>query len=71
MLLGSGSVRTEELGPIVMLGTLTECFPYDDPVYMVNVTGRQLKDMLKYMMRDEVWQGVHCEFYQFFQVKFK
>ena len=64
MLLGSGSVRCEEMGPIVMLGTLTECFPYDDPVYMVNVTGRQLKDMLKYMMRDEVWQGVHSEFYQ-------
>ena len=21
--------------------------------------------MIRYMVRDEVWQGVHCEFYQF------
>ena len=64
MLLGSGSLRTEELGPIVTLGNLTESFPYDDPVYMVNVTGAQLKSMLKHMMRDEVWRGEHSEFYQ-------
>ena len=64
MLLGSGSLRTEELGPIVMLGSLTEAFPYDDAVYMVTVTGAQLKAMLKYMMRDEIWEGVHSEFYQ-------
>lgn len=64
MLLGSGSLRTEEMGPIVMLGNLTESFPYDDPIYMVTVTGSQLKAMLKHMMRDEVWTGAHSEFYQ-------
>lgn len=31
---------------------------------MVKVTGAQLKAMLRYMMRDEVWEGVHSEFYQ-------
>ena len=65
MLLGSGSVRTEALGPIVMLSDLTEAFPYDDAVYLLKVTGAQLRRMLLYMVRDEVWQGVHCEFYQF------
>ncbi|MBQ1847086.1 MAG: bifunctional metallophosphatase/5'-nucleotidase [Clostridia bacterium] len=64
MLLGSGSLRIEELGPIVTLGNLTEAFPYDDPVFAVNVTGAQLKWMLKYMMRDGVWKGEHSEFYQ-------
>ena len=65
MLLGSGSVRCEELGPIVLLQDLTEAFPYDDAVYMIKVTGAQLRKMLLYMVRDEVWEGVHCEFYQF------
>lgn len=64
MLLGSGSVRTEQLGPIVLFSDLCECFPYDDAVYMLKVTGEQLKRMLAYMVRDEVWEGVHCEFYQ-------
>ncbi len=63
-LLGSGSIRSEWMGPIVMLGNLAESFPYDDEVYLVKVTGAQLKHMLKFMMRDGVWAGEHCEFYQ-------
>lgn len=64
MLLGSGSVRSTELGPIVLYSDLCECFPYDDATYMLQVTGAQLKHMIKYMVRDEVWEGVHNEFYQ-------
>lgn len=65
MLLGSGSLRAEKMGPIVLLADLTEAFPYDDAVYMLKATGAQLKHMLLYMLRDEVWEGVHNEFYQF------
>lgn len=65
MLLGSGSVRATKLGPIVLLKDLTEAFPYDDAVYMFRVNGNQLKDMIGFMLRDEVWKGDHCEFYQF------
>ncbi len=64
MLLGSGSVRTEQLGPIVLYSDLCECFPYDDSVYLLKVTGEQFKRMIGYMVRDEVWEGVHSEFYQ-------
>jgi len=64
MLLGSGSVRSTELGPIVLFSDLCECFPYDDAAYMIKVTGEQLKRMIKFMVRDEVWEGAHCEFYQ-------
>ena len=63
-LLGSGSIRNEQLGPIVTKGDLNECFPYDDAVHMVYVTGAQLKHMIKYMLRDSVFAGEHCEFYQ-------
>lgn len=63
-LLGSGSIRDEELGPIVTYGDLTKCFPYNDAAYQILVTGAQLKRMLRYMLRDEAWEGEHTEFYQ-------
>ena len=64
MLVGSGSIRVSELGPIVLLSDLTECLPYDDSAIALWVTGAQLKKMILYMLRDEVWEGTHCEFFQ-------
>lgn len=63
-LLGSGSIRTEQLGPIVTKGDLNECFPYDDAVHAVYMTGAQLKHALLRMLRDEALAGAHTEFYQ-------
>ena len=63
MLIGSGSIRAEKLGPIVTYGDLIEGFPYDDGVFMFKVTGRQLRQMLRYMLREEAYAG-HTEFYQ-------
>lgn len=65
MLLGSGSVRTEELGPLVLYENFVECFPYGDSITMAKITGSQLKHMIKFMLRDEAWEGDHTEFYQF------
>ena len=31
---------------------------------MIKVTGAQFKRMIKHMVRDGVWAGEHCEFYQ-------
>lgn len=64
MLLGSGSIRTEKMEPIVTLQQLKENYPYGASIHMVMVTGEQLKRMMLYMLRDEVWEGVHSEFYQ-------
>ena len=64
MLVGSGSIRVKEFGPIVLLSDLTECLPYDDSAIALWVTGAQLKKMILYMLRDEVWDGSHCEFFQ-------
>ncbi len=63
-LLGSGSIRTEQLGPIVTKGNLNECFPYDDAVHAVFMTGAQLKHAIMRMLRDEALAGEHTEFYQ-------
>ena len=63
-LLGSGSIRNEELGPVVTKGDLNECFPYDDAVHLVYATGAQIKHMVMRMLRDEAFAGEHTEFYQ-------
>ena len=63
-LLGSGSIRTTELGPIVLLSDLAKCFPYNDPIYLCHITGAQFRRMILYMLRDEALEGKHTEFYQ-------
>lgn len=65
MLVGSGSIRVTELGPIVLFSNLTECLPYDDSAIALWVTGAQFKKMILYMLRDEAFEGNHCEFFQF------
>jgi len=50
---GSGSIRGEELGPLVTLGNLYEVFPYDDLLLKCTVTGAQLKHIFAHIMRPE------------------
>ena len=65
MLYGSGSIRSRELGPIVQYQELKECLPYGGPVYMVEVTGKQFRHMMQFMLRDEAFnEDAHSEFYQ-------
>ena len=64
MLLISGSIRSESLGPLVQYADLVDCFPYDEDIRMLTVSGKQLKRMMTYVFRDEVWQGVHSGFFQ-------
>lgn len=64
MFLGSGSIRDEALGPIVRYQDLRQCFPYNDEIYRIVVTGEQLRRMVKFILRDEAFAG-HTEFYQF------
>lgn len=65
VLFGSGAIRTEKMGPIILYQDIMECLPYDDPLYCLDISGREFKEMIRYMLRDGVWQGEHCEFYQF------
>ncbi|MBQ1377104.1 MAG: 5'-nucleotidase C-terminal domain-containing protein [Lachnospiraceae bacterium] len=63
MILGSGSLRLPELGPVVHLEDLKVFFPYDDALHLLEVTGEQLKRMMAFILRDDAWTG-HTEFYQ-------
>ena len=65
MLYASGSIRYQELGPIVEYQDLKECLPFNDAVYMLEVSGAQFRHMMKFMLRDEAFvEGAHSEFYQ-------
>ncbi len=63
-LVGSGSIRNEQLGPVVTFQDLVECVPYESKVWEIKLTGAQLRHAMTYMNRDEVWQGAHTEYYQ-------
>ncbi|MBE6004320.1 MAG: bifunctional metallophosphatase/5'-nucleotidase [Lachnospiraceae bacterium] len=62
--MGSGSIRSKKMGPVVTKGDFDACFPYDDPAYLTYWTGAQLKHGLLWMLRDETFSGDHTEFYQ-------
>jgi 5'-nucleotidase/UDP-sugar diphosphatase len=53
MLVGSGSIRSQELGHVVTLKDLMSCFPYDDSLTRFNITGAQLRKTFEHIMRTE------------------
>ena len=66
MLHASGSLRSHFIGPIMTLKDLQEMEPFDEEVYRFLVTGKQLRRMMKYMLREEAFDAdAHTEFYQF------
>lgn len=57
ILIGSGSIRSQELGPVVTLGCLKACFPYDDNLTRYSINGEQLKRIFSHIMRLENRDG--------------
>lgn len=53
LLIGSGSIRGTELGPLVTLSDLRKVYPYDGPLYKFKITGEQLTNIFSYIMRTE------------------
>lgn len=51
ILIGSGSIRSKELGPVVTLGDLKACFPYEDSLTKYSVNGRQLRQTFSHILR--------------------
>ena len=50
-LIGSGSIRVKELGPVVTLGDYIASFPYDDSYSRYTITGSQLMKIFNHIMR--------------------
>ena len=66
MMVGSGSIRKKELGPVLEYQDMVENTPFDDAIWMFEVTGEQFRRIVKHLLRDEAWTG-ETEFYQFSQ----
>ena len=64
MMIGTGSIRKKELGPVVEYQDMLENTPFDDNLWMLEVTGAQFRRMIQHIFRDEAWEG-HTEFYQY------
>jgi 5'-nucleotidase/UDP-sugar diphosphatase len=56
-LLGAGSVRVKEMGPAVTLMDFMSCFPYDDSLTRLTVTGETLRKAFARWMRPENRDG--------------
>ena len=64
MMFASGSIRKTELGPVIEYQDMIENTPYDDQIWMVELTGAQFRQMVQHLLRDKAWTG-ETEFYQF------
>jgi 5'-nucleotidase len=53
MLVGSGSIRSKELGPAVTLKEYRSCFPFKDYLSRFTINGAQLKRIFAHIMRPE------------------
>ncbi|MDQ1281096.1 MAG: 5-nucleotidase / UDP-sugar diphosphatase [Thermoproteota archaeon] len=57
MLIGSGSIRINEIGPLVTLKDLSACFPYDDTLTRYTVEGEKLKRIFAHIMHPDNRKG--------------
>lgn len=53
VLYGSGSIRSAALGPAVTLGNFMACYPYDDSILRLTVTGAALRRAFAHWMRPD------------------
>ena len=68
VLLGSGSIRLPELGPVVTAKDFVEVFPFKGTVFGFRLTGKQLRHIVTFMLRDEAFEddgAERCEWFQF------
>ena len=65
VMIASGSIRTESLGPIVTLQDLMIAFPYESSMIGFLLTGSQLRRVVKYLTRDDaIDENVWTELFQ-------
>lgn len=64
VLVGSGSIRGKELGPVVTLEDLKKVYPYDGSLYKIKVTGAQLTKVFTHFLRPENRKPGESQCYQ-------
>ena len=65
-MLGSGSLRAEEIGPIITVGDLLNMYPYDETLVRIELTGKELKRGILHAMKKSFRaKDNDSEYYQF------
>ena len=66
VMISSGAIRGERLGEVVTKGDLRKVYPYDNKVVEFKLTGKQLREALLWMFRDDSINDPYDggEFYQ-------
>ena len=66
VLIASGSIREESLGPIVTLQDLMTVFPYESSMIGFSLTGAQLRKVVKFVLREDALdENVWTEWFHF------
>lgn len=66
VLLGSGSIRKTSLGPAVTVSDFLEIFPFAEPAFGFRLTGKQLRHIVTFMLREDSFlDSEHNEWFQF------
>lgn len=66
VLIASGSIRGESLGPIVTLEDFLITYPYENSVIGLKLNGAQIRKIMSYLMRDDAFsEDVWTEWFQF------
>lgn len=52
-LVGSGSIRCKEMGPVVSSGDLLRAMPYEDKYLRFSIRGKQVKNIFTHILRPE------------------
>lgn len=66
VLLGSGSIRKTSLGPVITVRDFIEIFPFAEPAFGFRLTGKQLRHIVTFMLREESFlDSEHNEWFQF------
>ncbi len=56
-LVGSGWIRSKEIGPVITLKDFHRCFPFEDALHRFKINGIQLKTIFSHIMRAENRNG--------------
>ena len=66
VLIGSGSIRKTSLGPAVTVRDFLEIFPFTEPAFGFRLTGKQLRHIVTFMLREDSFlDSEHNEWFQF------
>ena len=66
VLIASGSIRGESLGPIVTLEDFLTVYPYDNSVIGLKLTGTLIRKIMLFLMREDALdENVWTEWFQF------